>query len=108
MGVTAMLCSIICIFLLPALFKTEHTSLATRPLSRHVFFWFLACCLILGWIGNQPAQYPYTFIGAVSTFLYFSYFFVFGPLSIYIENQNPNLNTIRELLLNHYIFKKPK
>lgn len=85
-GVIFLLASIACIFLLPLLFKTELVSISVRKYSRYFFFWFLLNALLLGWIGNQPAEYPYTIIGMISTFFYFGYFLIFGPIAIYVEN----------------------
>ncbi len=105
-GVLLLLFSIFSIFILPNLFKTNLTSLANRPLSRHLFFWFFVVCLLLGWIGNQPAQYPYTVIGAILTGLYFSYFYFFGPLAIYIENKAPGFTNAPKIF-ETYVFRKP-
>jgi quinol-cytochrome oxidoreductase complex cytochrome b subunit len=102
-GVLLLLFAIVSILLLPLLFKTNLTSLSNRPLSRHLFFFFLFTCFFLGWIGGQPAQYPYTLLGAVATSFYFSYFYLFGPIFIYIEN---NFSKPDNDLFDFYKFKK--
>ncbi len=106
-GVLLLLFSIISIFLLPVLFKTNLTSLANRPFSRYAFFVFLVTCLLLGWIGSQAAEYPFTYVGMAATFIYFAYFYIYGPACIYIENKTPGLTSIAKIF-EHYSFRKPK
>lgn len=97
LGVIALLASIICIFALPFIFKTEVVAIANRPYSQVLFFWFLADSLLLGWIGNQPAQFPYTLVGAFSTLFYFIYFIALGPYFILTENrEDPEIRSAIE------------
>ncbi len=46
-----------------------------------IFFWFfLGNFIILGWIGQQPVELPYSTIGFFSTCIYFFIIFIFLPL----------------------------
>jgi hypothetical protein len=38
--------------------------------------------------------------------LYFSYFYIFGPLAIYIENKAPGLENTSKIF-EYYVFRKP-
>jgi quinol-cytochrome oxidoreductase complex cytochrome b subunit len=77
--------SIAVLFLLPWLFKAETRSLAFRPMSKFLFWIFLICALLLGWIGSMSASQPFVFIGQSLTTFYFSYFLVLGPALIFLE-----------------------
>lgn len=70
-GVIFLVLSIILLILLPFLNLSEVKSLYFRPFSRIVFWFFVAICLLLGWVGSKPAEYPYVQLGQVVTFLYF-------------------------------------
>jgi quinol-cytochrome oxidoreductase complex cytochrome b subunit len=74
LGVLAMGFSIVSLALVPAVQRPFIRSLEFRPISRVVYWWFLHCCLVLGWIGSQLAKYPYVQIGQAATFFYFFYF----------------------------------
>jgi ubiquinol-cytochrome c reductase cytochrome b subunit len=78
-GVVAMGGSIAVIALLPFL----HTSNVSGPLYRplyQVFFWlFIVSFMILGWIGQQPVEYPFVEIGIGAMYFYFSFFLIIIP-----------------------------
>jgi quinol-cytochrome oxidoreductase complex cytochrome b subunit len=86
LGVLAMGFSIVSLALVPAVQRPFIRSLEFRPISRVVYWWFLHCCLVLGWIGSQLAKYPYVQIGQAATFFYFFYFWALMPAVIYFEN----------------------
>ena len=86
-GVVAMGFSVISLALVPAMQKPYIRSMEFRPVSRFFFWWFLNCCLVLGWIGSQLAKYPYVEIGQLATFLYFFYFWFLMPVVIFFENK---------------------
>ena len=44
-----------------------------RPLSRFFFWLFICDVLLLGWLGGQPVEYPYIFLGSSATVFYFIY-----------------------------------
>jgi len=60
-----------------------HTSSIRTSVFRPVYeigFWFLlALCVLLGWLGCQPVEEPYVFLGQVSSLLFFIYFLIFIP-----------------------------
>lgn len=86
-GVIALASAIACLFLLPVLHKPEVRSMALRPLSRILFWWFVMVCFLLGWLGSKPVTYPFFELAQLFCILYFSYFFVFGLFIIHIEKK---------------------
>ena len=52
-----------------------------------MFFWFFVVdCLILGWIGQKPVEYPYVEVGQVATFYYFLFLVVLVPVLGRVES----------------------
>jgi quinol-cytochrome oxidoreductase complex cytochrome b subunit len=79
-GVCAMLSSILVWSFLPYLASSSIRSSFFRPLFQ-VFFWLLISAIILlGWLGAQPADYPYTLVAQLTAVAYFSIFLLFWPL----------------------------
>jgi quinol-cytochrome oxidoreductase complex cytochrome b subunit len=85
-GVIAMVGAILILLLLPILHTSQIRSSSFRPLQKKLFWIFVADVLLLGWIGGQPVEDPYVFVGQVATIFYFGYFFILTPLVGYIEN----------------------
>ena len=64
-----------------------------RPLSKIVFYIFVANFLILMQLGAKHVESPFIEFGQVSTLLYFSYFLILVPLINLLENSLINLAT---------------
>ena len=47
-----------------------------RPILNVLFWIFVANFLFLIWLGAKPAADPFPLLGQISTFIYFSYFFI--------------------------------
>jgi len=78
-GVIAMVFSIICLAILPLLipkFRAPHF----RPFYTKLIWLFASNFLLLGWIGQQPVEEPFTTIGIMSTALYFFILLFLLPL----------------------------
>nr|YP_007316973.1 cytochrome b [Channa argus x Channa maculata]AFY64506.1 cytochrome b [Channa argus x Channa maculata]AGC59680.1 cytochrome b [Channa maculata] len=86
-GVLALLASILVLMLVPILHTSKQRSLTFRPLTQLLFWLLVADVIILTWIGGLPVEHPYVAIGQVASFLYFSLFLVFIPLSGWLENK---------------------
>lgn len=78
-GVVAMFGSILILFFLPWLDGSKTRSATYRPVFRALFWVFVIDCLILGWVGQKPAEGIYATISQVATAYYFIYFIVLIP-----------------------------
>lgn len=78
-GVIAMAAALLVLFLLPFINTSEIRSSRFRPFYKKFFWLFVADCLILGWIGGKPVEYPYIIIGQIATFCYFSFSSIIIP-----------------------------
>jgi len=86
LGVIALAFAIVILGIFPFYDTTKIRSMEFRPISRFVFWFFVADTIILGWIGTQPVEEPFVSIGREATIFYFAYFMVLQPLLGYIEN----------------------
>jgi len=87
LGVIAMFASLLSWLLIPFIAQAKVRSTLFRPMHKFLFWLFLANCMLLGWIGQCPAETPYIEIGQVGTFFYFAYIFVLLPGLGWFENQ---------------------
>nr|AIZ97060.1 cytochrome b [Papurana kreffti] len=86
-GVLALLFSILVLFIIPAIHTSKLRSLIFRPTAK-IFFWALiANTMILTWIGGQPVEDPFIFIGQVASGLYFLIFILLAPTLGLMENK---------------------
>jgi len=84
-GVLTMFGAIVVLMVLPWIDNAIYQSAKTRPLY-FFFYWILFFdFIILGWIGQQPVEYPYTLIGTLATAYYFFFFLILLPLLFEIE-----------------------
>jgi len=88
-----MLAAILALLTLPLTDVGRSRGMQFRPLSKLIFFIFIADFILLGILGAKHVESPYIEIGQISTFLYFSFFAVLLPLSSYIENTLVYLGT---------------
>nr|QJS34656.1 cytochrome b [Stichopathes sp. n. NB-2020] len=86
-GVIAMFSSLLILFLLPWLHRSQFRGLPFRPLGRIAFWFVVADFLLLTWIGARPVEEPFIIIGQLASIFYFSYFLILVPLLGYLENQ---------------------
>jgi quinol-cytochrome oxidoreductase complex cytochrome b subunit len=84
-GVVLMFGAILILFVLPWLDTSKVRSAKFRPLYKQFFWLFLIDCLLLGYIGQKPAEGAYLIIGRVATAWYFFHFLVLMPLLGFIE-----------------------
>jgi ubiquinol-cytochrome c reductase cytochrome b subunit len=64
-----------------------------RPISKIVFYIFVANFLILMQLGAKHVESPFIEFGQISTILYFSHFLIIVPLVNLLENSLINLTT---------------
>jgi ubiquinol-cytochrome c reductase cytochrome b/c1 subunit len=88
-GAAAMFASVFIIAFLPWLDTSKVKSAAYRPLYR-VFFWlFVACTVLLGYMGSQPPEGGYVIAARFLTVYYFLFFLVILPLLGRYEKPRP-------------------
>ena len=79
-GASAMFIAVFVIAFLPWLDTSRVKSAAFRPLYK-IFFWlFVACTVLLGYMGSQPPEGGYVIAARFLTVYYFLHFFVILPL----------------------------
>jgi len=86
-GVIAMFGAVLVLFFLPWLDRSKVRSATFRPIFKWIFWTFVVDCLILGYVGAHSPDYIYEatgisnqFLGQITTFYYFSFFFIMLPL----------------------------
>ena len=85
-GVIAMVGAILIIAILPFVNTSQIQSSTFRPLYKKFFWLFVFTSFLLGWVGGNAPDAPYTYVGVVGTIYYFSYFVIIVPIVGYIEN----------------------
>ncbi|GAB4181281.1 MAG: cytochrome b/b6 [Thalassobaculales bacterium] len=79
-GVLLMFGAIAVLFVLPWLDRSPVRSGTYRPMFKQFFWIFVACCLLLGWVGAKPPEGWYIVIGRICTAYYFAFFLIILPL----------------------------
>nr|YP_010148827.1 cytochrome b [Pseudanodonta complanata]QQV69718.1 cytochrome b [Pseudanodonta complanata] len=79
-GVIALLMSILMLIFMPMLHQNAMRSNSFYPMNQTLFWLFLGIFLVLTWIGKQPVEDPFIWIGQTFSTLYFMYFLAF-PIS---------------------------
>ena len=86
LGVIAMLMAILIILILPITDLGRSKGFQFRPLSKFMFWVFVANFLILMKLGACHVESPFIEFGQISTALYFSHFLIIVPVISLIEN----------------------
>jgi ubiquinol-cytochrome c reductase cytochrome b/c1 subunit len=88
-GVIAMFASILILALLPWLDTSPVRSARFRPIYRQ-FFWLLVLdCIVLGYVGGNPAEGYFIPLGQIATAYYFFHFLVLLPVLGKLEKPTP-------------------
>lgn len=105
-GVIAMFGALICWLIIPFINTSMLRSNDFRPINGFIFWTVFGNFLLLGWIGQQPVEYPYMEIGMLCTFYYFFSFLFLIPLMGFIIDFNLFLEysqMVRQTFLNRCI-----
>nr|CDW16994.1 cytochrome b [Amyda cartilaginea]CDW16995.1 cytochrome b [Amyda cartilaginea] len=86
-GVLALLFSILVLLTLPMLHTSKQRTLTFRPITQMLFWSFVANIMLLTWIGGQPVENPFIYIGQVASILHFTILLMLMPISNMIENK---------------------
>lgn len=85
-GVAAIGLVFIALLALPFINSAETRSAAFRPIYKKFFWLLVADCAVLVWIGQEPVEDPYIFIGQCASVFFFVYFLVLIPFLGKIEH----------------------
>lgn len=99
-GVIAMFGAIAVLFVLPWLDTSKVRSAVFRPLYRQFFWIFVGVCLLLGWLGGQPAEGGYVIASQICTFYYFAHFFFVLPVLGLVETPKKLPESITQSVLD--------
>ncbi len=88
-GVVVMFGSIILLIFLPWLDSSKVRSSQFRPVFKWAFWLFLLDCIVLGYVGGQPAEGAMLTIGRLCTFWYFFHLLVVVPFLGKYEKTRP-------------------
>jgi len=94
LGVIAMFSAILIILILPITDLGKSKGLQFRPLSKIVFWIFVANFLILQQLGAKHVESPFIEFGQISTILYFGHFIIIVPLVSLLENTLMDIDSI--------------
>jgi len=86
MGVLTVVSAIVALFALPFYVRGTVSGSEYRPLSKILFWIFVAGCMLLTWAGGKPVEEPYTAIGVFATGLFFLYFKLIAFI-VYFEDK---------------------
>nr|AOY39979.1 cytochrome b [Scolytinae sp. BMNH 1040118] len=75
-GVLALVASIAILYIMPFINSKKITSTQFYPLSKILFWSFLATVMLLTWIGARPVEDPYILTGQILTIIYFMYYLI--------------------------------
>jgi quinol-cytochrome oxidoreductase complex cytochrome b subunit len=98
-GVITMVSAILILLFLPWLDRSPVRSATFRPIYKVLFWLFLICCVVLGWVGSQHPEGAPLIIGRIATVYYFLHFLVLLPLISRIEKPRPLPDSISQPVL---------
>jgi len=94
LGVIAMICAILMLLVMPFADLSRSRGIQFRPLSKIVFYIFIANFLILMQLGAKHVESPFIEFGQISTALYFSHFLIIVPVVSLLENTLIDLSLV--------------
>ena len=107
-GVIVLFASIATLFFLPWLDSSKVRSCRFRPVMKQFFWFFVADCFLLGYIGSQSAEavwhlsgfdLPLVWLARLGTLYYFAQFWVIMPVVGLIERPKPLPGSIAQAVL---------
>ena len=98
-GVALMFGAIFILFLLPWLDTSKVRSARYRPLFRQFYALLVLDCLLLGYLGAQPAEGIYIVLARIGTIYYFAHFLVVLPVLGIVEKPKAVPESISEPVL---------
>lgn len=96
LGVIAMFSALLILLILPFVDFSRSRGLQFRPISKLMFWIFVANFFALDILGGKHVEDPFILFGQMSTALYFGYFIILVPFVSIMEN------TFIDLILHTY------
>lgn len=87
LGVLALFASLLVLLALPHVHFSQVRSLQFRPISKLLFWFFVADFILLTYVGAQVVEEPWITIGQLSSIFYFAYFLILNPALGILENK---------------------
>uniref|UniRef100_A0AAU6QCH4 Cytochrome b n=1 Tax=Aspidophiura sp. TaxID=3135528 RepID=A0AAU6QCH4_9ECHI len=91
-GLMIAMAAIFILLLLPSLHTSKQSSNTYRPFGQISFWLFIGNFFLLTWIGSQPVEYPFIYLGQITTTIYFLIPLFIFPLLGIMENEVNKLN----------------
>jgi ubiquinol-cytochrome c reductase cytochrome b subunit len=88
-----MLSAILILLVMPFVDLSRSRGIQFRPLSKIVYYVFIANFLILMQLGAKHVESPFIEFGQISTALYFAHFLIITPFVTLLENSLIDLAT---------------
>jgi ubiquinol-cytochrome c reductase cytochrome b subunit len=105
LGVIAMFASLLLLLSLPFADLSRSRGMQFRPISKVIFFIFVANFLILMQLGAKHVESPFIELGQISSVLYFIFFLIILPIVTITENTLIFINEyIKKNILNKIKF----
>ena len=92
LGVIAMFSAILALLIMPYTDLSRSRGIQFRPLSKIVFYIFVANFIVLMVLGAKHVESPFIEFGQISTVLYFAHYLIIVPLVSLIENSLMDLS----------------
>ena len=102
LGVIAMLTAILALLVMPFTDLSRSRGIQFRPLSKLVFYIFVANFLVLMILGAKHVESPFIEFGQISTVIYFAHFLIIVPLVSIFENSLMDLSNYTKNNLSIY------
>jgi ubiquinol-cytochrome c reductase cytochrome b subunit len=86
-GVIALVMAVLVLFLVPLIHLSCQKACCFRPVGQIIFWLVVGNFCILTWIGSQPVEAPFIFLGQLASAFYFLSFIIFIPIRSYLEKE---------------------
>jgi len=80
LGVIGLVFGLVALLFLPFINTSKIRSAYFRPIYRQLYWFFIADCFILGWVGGKTPESPYVEISQIATIYYFGFLLVIIPI----------------------------
>ncbi|MCK5545923.1 MAG: cytochrome b, partial [Rhodospirillaceae bacterium] len=100
-GVAAMGMAIVILYVLPWL-DTSKVRVATyRPIYKQLFWIFVVNIILLGWLGQKPAEGTYLIMSRLSTAYYFIFFLILPLVGKFEKTKQLPVSIFEEVAKKH-------